>query len=40
MSTDELMQHAANFAGPRGRGRLVALIAAAKVPARPGELAV
>jgi len=38
MSTDELMQHAANFAGPRGRRRLVALIAAAKVPARPGEL--
>lgn len=39
MSTDELMQHAANFAGPRGRRRLIALIAAAKVPARPGELA-
>jgi hypothetical protein len=39
MSTDELMQHAANFAGPRGRRRLVALIAAAKVSARPGELA-
>ncbi len=39
MSTEELMEHAANFAGPRGRRRLLALIAAAKVPARPGELA-
>jgi len=38
MSTEELMQHAANFAGPRGRRRLLALIAAAKMPARPGEL--
>ena len=39
MSTDELMQHAANFAGPRGRRRLAALLKAAQVPARPGELA-
>ena len=39
MSTEELMQHAANFAGLRGRRRLAALIAAVKVPARPGELA-
>ena len=39
MRTDDFLQHAADNAGPRGRRRLVALIDAAKVPARPGELA-
>ncbi len=39
MRTDDFWQSAANVTGPRGRRRLVALIDAAKVPARPGELA-
>ena len=39
MRTDDFWQPAANVTGPRGRRRLVALIDAAKVPARPGELA-